>query len=107
MLSWASTGDHNDSETTGGARLAYMQSRQEERVARKPVGHRGPSIADRARTARAVRTSPPISADLRAAGITSLKSVAEALTERRVPTPSGSKYWHPMQVARVLKRLTE
>jgi hypothetical protein len=58
--------DTMPSRTTGGARLAYMRSRQEERVARKPVGHRGPSIADRARTARAVRTSPPNSADLRA-----------------------------------------
>jgi hypothetical protein len=34
-----------------------------------------------------------------------MKGVAEALNERRVPTPAGGKHWHPTQVARVLKRL--
>jgi hypothetical protein len=47
----------------------------------------------------------PIIADLRAGGVTSLKGIAEALNERRVPTPAGGKHWHPMQVARALKRL--
>jgi hypothetical protein len=72
------------------------------------LGHRGPSIADKARTARAVAEAAdlaPIIADLRAAGVTSLKGLAKALNERRVPTPAGGKCWYPMQVARVLKRL--
>jgi hypothetical protein len=48
----------------------------------------------------------PVIAELRAAGITSLKGIAKALNERRVPTPLGNSHWHPMQVSRVLKRLT-
>jgi hypothetical protein len=72
------------------------------------LGHRGPSIADKARTARAVAEAAdlaPIIADLRTAGVTSLKGIAKALNDRRVPTPAGGKCWCPMQVARVLKRL--
>ena len=72
------------------------------------IGHRGPSVADKARTARAVAEAAdlaPIIADLRAAGVSSLKGIAEALNVRMVPTPAGGKHWHPMQVARVLKRL--
>jgi hypothetical protein len=72
------------------------------------MGHRGPSIADKARTARAVAQAvrlAPIIAELRAAGITSLNGIAAALDERHVPTPAGSPHWYPMQVARLLKRL--
>jgi len=71
------------------------------------MGHRGPSIADRARTARAVAQAvhlAPIIAELRAAGITSLNGIAAALDERHVPT-TGSPHWHPAQVSRLLKRL--
>jgi len=42
---------------------------------------------------------------LQAAGMTSLKGIAAALTERGIPTPAGRRHWHAMQVARVLKRL--
>jgi Recombinase len=47
----------------------------------------------------------PVIAELRAAGITSLKGIAKALNERRVPTPRGGSRWHAMQVSRVLKRV--
>jgi hypothetical protein len=68
------------------------------------------NAASEARIARANRAATdlsPVIAELRAAGITSLKGIAKALDERRVPTPWGSSHWHPMQVSRVLKRLAE
>jgi hypothetical protein len=74
------------------------------------LGHRAPSIADKARIARANRTAAdlaPVIAELRAAGITTLHGIAAALDERHVPTPAGSWHWHAMQVARLLKRLAE
>jgi hypothetical protein len=72
------------------------------------LGHRAPSIADKARIARANRTAAglaPVIAELRAAGITSLNGIAAALNERAVPTPAGSGHWHAAQVSRLLKRL--
>ncbi len=72
------------------------------------LGHRGPSIADKARTARAVANAvdlAPIVAELRAAGITSLNGIAEELNRRGVSTPAGNRHWHAVQVARLLKRL--
>jgi hypothetical protein len=72
------------------------------------LGHRALSNADRARIERANRTAAdlaPVIAELRMAGVTSLKAIAAALDERHVPTPAGSPHWHPMQVARLLKRL--
>jgi hypothetical protein len=74
------------------------------------VGHRAPSIADKARVARAKRTAAdlaPVIAELRAAGITSLNAIADALNERNIPTPAASGRWHAMQVSRLLKRLAE
>jgi hypothetical protein len=32
-------------------------------------------------------------------------AIADVLNARRVPTPAGSRHWHPAQVARDLKRL--
>jgi hypothetical protein len=58
------------------------------------MGHRGPSIADRARTARAVARAvdlSPIIVELQAAGITSLNAIAAALNERGIPTPAGRR----------------
>ena len=66
------------------------------------LGHRAPSIADKARMARANRTAAdlaPVIAELRAAGITKLNDIAGALDARRVPTPAGSGHWHAAQVA--------
>jgi hypothetical protein len=72
------------------------------------LGHRGPSIADRARTARAVAKATdlaPLIAEIQARGITSLNGIAAALNERAVPTPGGRGRWYAAQVARVLSRL--
>jgi len=71
------------------------------------TGHRAPNTADMARTARANRIAAdlaPVIAELRAAGVTSLNDLAAALDERGIPTPAGSRHWHAMQVARLLKR---
>jgi Recombinase len=43
--------------------------------------------------------------ELQAAGVTSLKGIAAALTERGIPTPAGSGRWYAAQVSRVLKRM--
>ena len=72
------------------------------------LGHRPPSIADKARTARAVARAldiAPILRELQATGISSLNALAAALSERGVHTPAGSRHWYAAQVARVLKRL--
>jgi hypothetical protein len=70
------------------------------------TGHRAPSIADKARAARANQVAnelAPIIAELQAAGLTSL--IASALEKRHIPTPGGSGHWHAAQVSRLLKRL--
>jgi hypothetical protein len=47
----------------------------------------------------------PIIAELRAAGITSKKGIAKALSARGIRTPRGDGEWRAIQVARVLARL--
>ena len=42
----------------------------------------------------------PVIADIRAAGATTLKAVADALNARGIPTARGGK-WSPVQVSRV------
>jgi hypothetical protein len=72
------------------------------------MGHRAPSLADKARSARANQVAnelAPIIAALQAAGVTSLNGIAAALEERHIPTPGGSGHWHAAQVSRLLKRL--
>jgi DNA invertase Pin-like site-specific DNA recombinase len=44
-------------------------------------------------------------AELRAAGVTSLSAIAEALTARGIPTTSGRGTWQAVQVSRVLARI--
>jgi hypothetical protein len=44
----------------------------------------------------------PVIEAIRAAGAQSLREIAEALVERRIPTPSGCRCWHPVQVLRVI-----
>jgi hypothetical protein len=85
---------------------------RDHRNARRPLATgllaRMASNADGARIERANRTAAdlaPVIAELRTAGVTSLKAIAKALDDRHLPTPAGSLHWHPMQVARVLKRL--
>jgi hypothetical protein len=78
----------------------------------KPAGY--PAAARRAaartRAARAdenARKLAPLINAIQAEGTTSLNGIAAALNVRRVPTPHDRGYWHPMQVARILKRLAE
>lgn len=47
----------------------------------------------------------PIIGELGRAGVTSLSSIARALTERRIPTPRGGNEWTATQVARTLTRI--
>jgi DNA invertase Pin-like site-specific DNA recombinase len=47
----------------------------------------------------------PIIAELRAAGATSLRAIADGLNARRIPTARGSRTWSAVQVMRVLERL--
>lgn len=55
---------------------------------------------------RAERVAPVL-AELKASGITSLRAISAALTERRVPTPAGKTDWAPAQVARIIARLAD
>jgi hypothetical protein len=74
------------------------------------MGHRAPSSADKARTARAIAKAvdpAPIVRELQANGVTSLNGIAPALNARDVPTPAGSGHWQAAQVARLLKRLAK
>ena len=61
--------------------------------------------ARQARADRAVADLAPLIAELRAAGVTSLRGIATALNERRIPTVAGTGRWYHKQVARVLARL--
>jgi len=47
----------------------------------------------------------PVTAELQAAGVTSLGGLARGLTERGIPTARGGPKWTPVQVSRVLARL--
>jgi hypothetical protein len=61
--------------------------------------------ARKARANRAAADLAPIIAELRAAGITSLTGITEALNERGIPTARGSGPWYHAQVRRLLVRL--
>jgi hypothetical protein len=61
--------------------------------------------ARKARANRAAADLAPIIAELRAAGITSLTGITEALNERGIPTARGSGPWYHAQVRRLLARL--
>lgn len=47
----------------------------------------------------------PIIYELNRTGITSLSSIARALTERRIPTPRGGGEWTATQIARTMARI--
>lgn len=49
-------------------------------------------------------TLKPVIDELAAAGISSVRSIADALNARKIPTPTG-KSWHSTSVHRLLKRL--
>jgi DNA invertase Pin-like site-specific DNA recombinase len=61
-------------------------------------------IAGRARQQAAGGFAPTIE-ELQAAGVTSLRAIAEALNERGIPTARGVGEWKAGQVRRVLARL--
>lgn len=69
-----------------------------------------PENVTAAREARSAKASnrasdlAPIIADLRAAGVTSLSALANALNEKNIPTAKGGK-WQAVQVQRVLARI--
>jgi len=77
-------------------------------------GNRGAIISRQARAAgraaQAARSKAraadlaPILAELRSAGVTTLEAIAQALTDRRIPTARGISGWSPTQVSRVLVR---
>jgi hypothetical protein len=76
-------------------------------------GHRPPAPPDaqaaaRARGDAADRTAHRLLLEverLREAGVASLQGLAQALTERGVPTPRGSDTWTHTTVARLLARV--
>jgi DNA invertase Pin-like site-specific DNA recombinase len=78
-------------------------------------GNRGAVISREARaTGRAAQVArskaraadlAPILAELRKAGVTTLAAIAQALTDRRIPTAKGLPRWSPTQVSRVLARM--
>jgi DNA invertase Pin-like site-specific DNA recombinase len=59
-------------------------------------------VADAEAHARLVA---PIIAEIRAAGVTSLRGIATALTARGVPTARGGSCWKAAQVRNVIRRL--
>jgi hypothetical protein len=71
-----------------------------------PAARRASLQARRARANKRATDLAPIIAELRAAGITSLTGIAEALEERGIPTARGTGRWYHAQVRRLLARLT-
>jgi hypothetical protein len=70
----------------------------------RPIGEAG----RKARTARAAAKATdlaPTIAELRAAGITSLRAIATELSRRGIPTATGVGEWKSAQVRRMLARL--
>jgi hypothetical protein len=61
-------------------------------------------VASKAK-ARATELAPVL-AELRAAGITSLRAIAAALDARAIPTARGRGRWSTVQVGRLLARLS-
>ena len=72
-------------------------------------GYRGATTTEAGRAAQTARAQAkagdlaPVVAELRAAGTTSLSSIAAALNARGIPTARGGR-WSTMQVSRVLAR---
>jgi hypothetical protein len=70
-----------------------------------PAARRAAREARQARANERAASLAAIVSQLRAAGITSLNGIAEALNARRVLTPAGSDRWYAIQVSRLLRRL--
>jgi hypothetical protein len=63
-----------------------------------PAVQRAGLVARQARANKLAADLAPIIAKLRAAGITSLTGITEALNERGIPTARGSSPWYHAQV---------
>jgi len=82
---------------------------------KKLGGNRGVSLSSASRQAGSTLRSnrarawaadlAPLLAEFQSEGVTSLRALACALNERRIPTPGGRSIWTPMQVSRLLSRL--
>jgi hypothetical protein len=59
-----------------------------------------------ARAAAEAADVAPIIAEIHAAGITTPRGIADELNRRGVSTAAGTAHWQPMQVSRVLRRLS-
>ena len=70
-----------------------------------PAARHSVREARRARADQAIADLIPIIAELRAAGVTSVRGIAAALNERGIPTVAGSGLWYHTQVERLLARL--
>jgi DNA invertase Pin-like site-specific DNA recombinase len=80
-------------------------------------GARGTTISPEARATsvrvrkeRAVSRAAdlaPVIADICAGGTATLSEIAKSLTERRIPTANGLRNWTPMQVSRVMSRISK
>jgi hypothetical protein len=70
-----------------------------------PSARRSPADVRRARADKAAADLAPVIAELRAAGVTSLRGIATALNKQRIPTVAGSGRWYHAQVGRLLARL--
>jgi DNA invertase Pin-like site-specific DNA recombinase len=69
----------------------------------REVGRASLMVRQQRAKARATDLAP-ILADLHAQGVTSLNAIAQALTQRGIPTARAGKVWQAVQVARVLER---
>jgi hypothetical protein len=61
--------------------------------------------ARRTRTDQAVAELASVIAEMHAAGVTSLHTIASPLNKRGIPTMAGSGRWYHTQVGRLLARL--
>lgn len=70
-------------------------------------GHTASLVVRKAKAQGRAADLAPVIAELRAEGITSLRSVAAALTAKGIPTARGAADWSPVQVSRLLAQLGE
>jgi hypothetical protein len=70
-----------------------------------PAAQRAAIKVIRARADERAAKLAPIVKNTKAAGITSLNGIAEALNARGIPTAAGRRRWYATQVRRALARL--
>jgi hypothetical protein len=93
--------------SAGNGVLSSMALRGRHRNDRsRPLGYAGCEVRQKRANAHAAYLLP-ILEDLKAAGTTSLTTIAAELTRRGIPTPAGTHRWRPVTVARLLRRLAQ